>query len=74
MQRINLKEVLIFKHKKRCLRRFIEIVQDHVAIKNIKIQTFDDTQIKQSRIPIDLERINKILGIDIEKEQYLMIS
>ena len=59
--------------QEKVLRRFIAIVQDHVAIKNFKIQTFDDTAIEQSRIPIDLERVNKILGIDIEKEQYLMI-
>ena len=59
--------------QEKVLRRFIAIVQDHVAIKNFKIQTFDDTPIQQSRIPIDLERVNKILGIDIEKEQYLMI-
>lgn len=59
--------------QEKVLRRFIAIVQDHVAIKNFKIQTFDDTEIEQSRIPIDLERVNKILGIDIEKEQYLMI-
>ena len=59
--------------QEKILRRFITIVQDHAAIKNFKIQIFDDTAIEQSRIPIDLERINKILGIDIEKEQYLMI-
>jgi phenylalanyl-tRNA synthetase beta chain len=59
--------------QEKVLRRFIAIVQDHVAIKNFKIQTFDDTEIEQSRIPIDLERVNTILGIDIEKEQYLMI-
>ena len=59
--------------QEKVLRRFIAIVQDHVAIKNFKIQTFDDSEIKQYTIPIDLERVNKILGIDIEKEQYLMI-
>ena len=59
--------------QEKILRRFITIVQDHAAIKNFKIQIFDDTAIEQSRIPIDLERVNKILGIDIEKEQYLMI-
>ena len=55
------------------LRRFVAIVQDHAVIKNFKIQTFDDAAIDQSRIPFDLERVNKILGIDIEKEKYLMI-
>ena len=59
--------------QEKVLRRFIAIIQDHVAIKNFKIQTFDDSEIKLYTIPIDLERVNKILGIDIEKEQYLMI-
>jgi len=59
--------------QEKVLRRFIAIVQDHAVIKNFKIQTFEDAVIEQSRIPIDLERVNKILGIDIEKEQYLTI-
>lgn len=61
------------KAQEKVLRRFITIVQEHVTVKNFKIQTFDDTAIQQPRIPIDVERVNKILGIDIEKEQYLMI-
>ena len=53
------------------LRRFIEIVRDHVSIKNIKIQTFDEGQTQKVNIPIDVTRINKILGIDLEEEKYL---
>ena len=53
------------------LRRFIEIVRDHVSIKNIKIQTFDEGQAQKINIPIDVTRINKILGIDLEEEKYL---
>jgi phenylalanyl-tRNA synthetase beta chain len=53
------------------LRRFIEIVRDHVSIKNIKIQTFDEGQAQKVNIPIDVKRINKILGIDLEEEKYL---
>ena len=59
--------------QEKVLRRFIAIVQDHAVIKNFKIQTFNDVEHKQYSIPIDLERVNKILGIDIEKEKYLMI-
>ena len=59
--------------QEKVLRRFIAIVQDHVAIKNFKIQTFDDSEIKQYTIPIDLERVNKILGTNIEEAQYLEI-
>ena len=61
------------KAQEKVLRRFIAIVQDHAVIKNFKIQTFNDVEHKQYSIPIDLKRVNKILGIDIEKEQYLLI-
>ncbi len=53
------------------LRRFIEIARDHVSIKNIKIQTFDEGQAQKVNIPIDAKRINKILGIDLEEKKYL---
>ena len=53
------------------LRRFIEITRDHVSIKNIKIQTFEEGQAQKINIPIDITRINKILGIDLEEEKYL---
>ena len=53
------------------LRRFIEIVRDHVSIKNIKIQTFDEGQAQKVNIPIDVKRINKILGIHLEEKKYL---
>ncbi len=53
------------------LRRFIEIVSDHAVIKNIKIQSFEENQAKQNIIPIDVQKINKILGIDIEEKEYL---
>ena len=37
------------------LRRFIEIVRDHVSITNIKIQTFDEVQAQKAKIPIDVK-------------------
>jgi len=54
------------------LRRFIEIARDHILIKNIKIQTFDEGLAQKANIPIDITRINKILGIDLEEEKYLI--
>ena len=53
------------------LRRFIEIVRDHVLIKNIKIQSFDKGHVHESKIPIDVNRINKILGTGLDEEKYL---
>lgn len=59
--------------QEKVLRRFITIVQDHVSIKNFKIQVFDNTAIQESKVQIDTAKINKILGIDIKEEQCLMI-
>lgn len=53
------------------LRRFIEIVRDHTKIKKIKIQSFEDNRSDKASIPIDVEKINKILGINLEKKEYL---
>ena len=53
------------------LRRFIQIVKDHTKIKSFKIQTFGDTQSQKVRIPIDIEKIKRILGINLEEKEYL---
>ena len=53
------------------LRRFIEIARDHTKIKNIKIQTFENKKSHKLTIPIDVERISKILGIFLEEKEYL---
>ncbi len=58
--------------QEKVLRRFIEIVKDHASIKNIKIQSFAESHAQKVRIPVDVKRINKILGINIKEEEYLM--
>jgi phenylalanyl-tRNA synthetase beta chain len=58
--------------QEKVLRRFIEIVKDHTPIKNIKIQLFEEKQAQQQGIPIDIKKINKILGTDIEEKEYLI--
>jgi len=57
--------------QEKVLRRFIQIVSDHAVIKNIKIQSFEENQAKQNTIPINVKKINKILGIDIGEKEYL---
>lgn len=57
--------------QEKVLRRFIEIVSDHAVIKNIKIQSFEECQAQQNSIPINVKKINKILGIDIDEKEYL---
>ena len=53
------------------LRRFIKIVQDHSSIKEMKIKTFSEKSFQNLKIPFDIKAINSILGIDIDKGEYL---
>jgi phenylalanyl-tRNA synthetase beta chain len=57
--------------QEKVLRRFIQIVSDHAVIKNIKIESFEENQVKKNTIPINVKKINKILGIDIDEKEYL---
>ena len=57
--------------QEKVLRRYIERVRDHTSILNIKIQSFEDSQFKNNIIPIDIQKINKILGTEIEEKEYL---
>ncbi len=57
--------------QEKVLRRFIKIVQDHASIKSLKIKTFKSGEVQKKAIPIDVERINKILGTQIDKNEYL---
>tara|TARA_X000000368_G_scaffold416686_1_gene411216 strand:+ start:222 stop:2123 length:1902 start_codon:yes stop_codon:yes gene_type:complete len=52
------------------LRRFINIVQDHVKIKNLEIVKFNNTKFKSTEIEIDLDKVNTILGTLIKDDQY----
>ena len=53
------------------LRRFIKIVEDHASIKSLKIKEFDFSNIEEKKIPINVKKINNILGIDIQEYEYL---
>ena len=53
------------------LRRFIKVVQDHVKIKSIKFKSFNEIYKHSPSIPIDVDKINKILGTSLEKNDYL---
>ncbi len=57
--------------QEKALRRFIQIVKDHTRIKNFKTQSFGDIQSQKVKIPIDVEEIKRILGIDLEEKEYL---
>lgn len=53
------------------LRRFIKITQDHAKIKSIKIKSINDCHRQRLTIPIDVNKINKILGTSLKNEEYL---
>lgn len=57
--------------QEKVLRRFISIVQDHVSIKNLSIKTFVGSEPKEKYLPIKTEKVNKILGTKITKEEYI---
>ncbi len=54
------------------LRRFIKIVSDHANIKDLSVFSFkSNNNSKTLNIPINENKINQILGIDISKSQYI---
>ena len=53
------------------LRRFAKIVQDHTKIKSIKFRSFSEGYRQKPSLPIDVDKINKILGTSIENVEYL---
>ena len=57
--------------QEKVLRRFISIVQDHASIKNLSIETFVGSESKEKYLPIETEKVNKILGTKITNEEYI---
>ena len=53
------------------LRRFIKVTQDHAKIKSIKIKSINNSHRQSLTIPIDVNKINKILGTSLEIDEYL---
>ena len=53
------------------LRRFAKIVEDHAVIKSIKLKSFVSKDIEGTSIPIDVDKINCILGTQLKETQYL---
>ena len=53
------------------LRRFIKVVSEHAKIKTVKIRSFSSNYVKPLAIPLDLNKIKKVLGIELEEHKYL---
>ena len=54
----------------RVLRRFIEIVKDHAEIYKLEIYRNSSYDLKEAELEFNLEKINKILGLNISAEVY----
>tara|TARA_B100000795_G_scaffold269704_1_gene260013 strand:- start:3374 stop:5287 length:1914 start_codon:yes stop_codon:yes gene_type:complete len=55
----------------RILRRFIKIISDHVAIKDISMTAFKYQDNIRPKILIDVNKINQIIGINISSDEYI---
>ena len=53
------------------LRRFVKVVNDHAKIKSLKLKSFIENDMKRPSIPIDINKINKILGTSLEDKECL---
>jgi len=53
------------------LRRYIKVTQDHAKIKSIKFKSFTEGHKQSLTIPIEIDKINKILGTSLERNEYL---
>ena len=51
------------------LRRFIQIVKDHVKVKSISIQTYYNSDFKNKYVEKNYKKINQILGTNIENKE-----
>ena len=53
------------------LRRFIEIVRQHVKIKQMSLVSFNYKENFMHEIPFDLNKINRVIGSNINEEECL---
>ena len=56
--------------QEKVLRRFIKIVEDHATIKNVAIFKKDYKKSKEIQIPLNLNKIEKILGITMDFKEF----
>ena len=53
------------------LRRFIRVVSDHAQIKDMSMVSYNTESQPDLKIPLVVNKINQILGIDINEEEYI---
>jgi phenylalanyl-tRNA synthetase beta chain len=53
------------------LRRFIKLVSEHANIKGMSMISFKSEDNPITKIPINVKKINQVIGINISEKQYL---
>ena len=53
------------------IRRFINIVSEHANIKDMSFISYEHKKKQAIKIPVNIDKINKILGTDITEDQYV---
>ena len=53
------------------LRRFIKVVAEHTSINNMSIVSYEYEENKIHQIPVNIHKINQIIGIDLSENEYL---
>ena len=53
------------------IRRFINIVSEHANIKDMSFMSYEYKKKQAIKIPVNVDKINQILGIDITEDQYV---
>tara|TARA_B100001287_G_scaffold127683_1_gene107649 strand:+ start:1474 stop:3384 length:1911 start_codon:yes stop_codon:yes gene_type:complete len=53
------------------IRRFINIVSEHANIKDMSFVSYEYKKKQAIKIPVNVNKINQILGIDITEDQYV---
>ncbi len=53
------------------LRRFVHIVQEHANIESVELFTNISKEFVHTSIPLDVNKINKIVGIELSEENYV---
>ncbi len=57
--------------QEKTLRRFAKVVSDHAKIKKIRLKSFMAEKLQDTFIPLDYNKINKVLGVNLEEVEYL---
>ena len=57
--------------QEKVLRRFIQIISEHVQIKDVSMVSYNAKDIPQHKISINVKKINQIIGTSLSQEDYL---